>query len=333
MEYPYQLSSRKGMKKGVSTISAIFLVNFFVFSVFATLLITELMGSVLLLLFWKAASSRVLEYIVPIWEVTGTFGAFWVVITDFAFPNVLIPASRIYAVAFMLFLILFIARNSTIVFGEYINKKGWLDHKKLYQMYSVSTIALGIIALTIFSSIISGGGVYLGAGYFSVTGWLSNPGSIAFILGALLIGVGLAPVFYNLLPFKGITLPVTVIGVAISTVSFYLSSPGLITAWIAVPIVLTIAVPILFIYEKTTKLVANKLVFSFVATVIIFSLYPLVYPAAFGRSLSVDAITTTGPMSAAFTTITIVGGIILAVMIYVYLVAVRRSTIQRAEAL
>lgn len=320
------------MKKGVLTINAIFFINFFIFSIFATLLITELMGSVLLLLFWKAAKSTVLEYIVPIWEVTGTFGAFWVVVSDFAFPNILIPVSKLFAVALMLFLILLIARNSTIVFGEYITKRKWLDHKKLYQMYSVSTLALGIVALTIFSAIISGSGINIEAGYFSIPHWITSPGSIPFILGALIIGVGLAPVFYNIRAFSKITLPVTAIGVAISSISFYLYNPGLINAWIIIPIVLTILVPLLFLYEKTAALVSNKLVFSVVATITIFSLSFLVYPTAFGRTLGVDSFTTTGPMSGAFMIITLIGGIILAIMVFIYLVAVQRTKVSKKQA-
>ena len=74
-----------------------FEVNYAVFAIFAALLITEVMGSVVLLLFWNRAKNVVLEYIVPIWEVTGTFGAFWVVTGDFAYPNLLIPVSSIYA--------------------------------------------------------------------------------------------------------------------------------------------------------------------------------------------------------------------------------------------
>ncbi len=283
------------------------------------------MGSVLLLLFWDAASKKVLEYIIPIWEVTGTFGAFWVVITDFAFPNILIPASKLYAVALMLFLILLVARNSTIVFGEYIMKKRWLDHKKLYKMYSVSTIALGIVALTIFSSIIGGSGVNIGSGYFSVSQWITSPGSILFILGALLIGVGLAPVFYGLEPFKNITLPVTAIGVAVSSIAFYLYSPHLISPLIAIPVILTLLVPVLYLYPATRSLVSNKLVFSLVATLILFSMSFLVYPTAFGGTLNVDEFTTSGPMSGAFMIITAIGGILLAVMIYIYLMAVKKT--------
>lgn len=290
------------------------------------------MGSVLLLLFYNAASKKVLEYIVPIWEVTGTFGAFWVVVSDFAYPSILIPVSKIFAVALMLFLILLVARNSTIVFAEYIVKRKWLDHKMLYRLYSVSTIVLGLVALTIFSAIISGSGVSLSGGYFSVIHWISNPGSILFIIGALLIGVGLAPVFYGLDPFRKITVPVTVVGVALSTLAYYIYMPALITPYIAIPVALTILVPILFSYGGTRDLVSNKLVFSIVATLILFSLSSLVYPSAFGRALNVDSLTTSGPMSGAFMIITLVGGIMLAIMIYIYLVAVKRTQAIKSSA-
>lgn len=306
------------------TINLIFYVSFFVFAIFATLLITEIMGSVLLLISWDRAKTKVLEYIVPIWEVTGTFGVFWVVVLDFSFPAILIPASHIFAVAIMAFLILLVGRNASIVFGEYIIKKGWLDEEKLYKLYSLSTISLGIVVLVILSAIISGQGVNLTNMVFNIGGWLSSGGSYVFILGTLLIGLGLAPVFFGLKSFRFLSLPATVVGVILSVLSFYIYLPALITPYILIPVALTILVPVLFGIEKTYPLVTNKLLFSLVAIIILFSLNFLVYPFAFGKSLSVDAITTTGPMAQSFFVITVVGGLLLAVMLAIYLFAVKR---------
>lgn len=295
------------------------------FSVFAALLITELMGSVLLLISYNAARKSVLSYIVPIWEVTGTFGAFWVVVSDFAYPSILTPAAHIFAVPLMLFLILIIARNSTIVFGEYITKKGWLDEHKLYTGYSLSTIILGLIVLGILSVIISGVGVDLGNQTLSAISWISSPGSILFILGALLIGLGLAPVFYDIGAFRFLSIPATTLGVVVSLISFELYSPALLTAYLAIPVVLTIAVPLLYYFKQTAGIVRNKLLFLLVASIILFTLNPLVYPSSFGRSISVDAVTTAGPMAGAFLAITVVGSVLLGIMIAVYLIMVKRS--------
>lgn len=283
------------------------------------------MGAVLLLVSYEGAKKSVLSYIVPIWEVTGTFGAFWVVVTDFAFPSILTPAAHIFAVGFMLFLILLIARNSTIVFGEYIIKRGWLDDKKLYMGYSISTIVLGLIVLVILSAIISGAGVNLASETLSITGYFSSGGSIPFILGALLIGVGLAPVFFDLPPFKFLSIPATVMGIALSVAGYALYSTALLSPLLAVPVFLTIAVPLLYRTNIGKLLVTNKLVFIAVASIIIFTLNTLVYPSAFGKSVSVDKITTTGPMAGAFLLITLVGVPILAVMIAIYALMVKRT--------
>lgn len=327
-----QMTFQGKRRMGVSTINLIFYVTFLIFSVFATLLITEIMGSVLMLLAWDRTRSKVLGYIVPIWEVTGTFGVFWVVVVDFSFPGILIPAAHIYAVAIMLFLILMVARNSSIVFGEYIMKKGWLDEKKLYRAYSLSTIALGTVVLVILSSIISGKGVDLANLEFQLGPWLSSGGSYAFIIGTLLIGVGLAPPFFGLKELRFLSLPATSTGVGLSLLSYYLYLPALLSPYIAIPVVITLLVPVLFSMEKTNALMANKLVFAVVSVVILFSLNFLVYPNAFGKALAVDSITTAGPMAGAFITITVLGGFLLAVMLAIYLFAVRKATSSRTAA-
>ncbi len=317
----------------MSIINFIFYINFAVFSVFAALLITELMGAVLLLIAYEGAKKSVLSYIVPIWEITGTFGAFWVVVTDFAFPSILTPAAHIFAVGFMMFLILIVARNATIVFGEYIMKKGWLDERKLYLGYSLSTVVLGLIVLVILSAIISGAGVDLAAGTLSIVGYFSHPGSILFIIGALLIGVGLAPVFYDLKGFRFLSIPATAIGIALSVAGYALYSTALLTPYMVIPVVLTIAVPLLYYTKVGTALVTNKLAFLAVASIIIFTLNTVVYPDAFGRALSIDAITTSGPMASAFFVITAVGVPLLAVMIAIYVMLVKRTQADSSEAI
>ncbi len=329
MQEAFRMKFQGKNRRGVSTINLIFYVTFLVFSVFATLLITKIMGSVLMLIAWDRTRSKVLEYIVPVWEVTGTFGVFWVVVVDFSFPGILLPAAHIYAVAIMLFLILMVARNASIVFGEYIMKKGWLDEKKLYQAYSLSTIVLGTVVLVILSSIISGKGVDLANLEFQLGAWLSSGGSYAFIIGTLLIGVGLAPPFFGLKELRFISLPATFTGVGLSLLSYYLYLPALLSPYIAIPVVITLLVPVLFSMEKTNSLVANKLVFALVSVVILFSLNFLVYPNAFGKTLAVDSITTAGPMAGAFITITVLGGFLLAVMLAIYLFAARKATSSR----
>ena len=313
------------------TINLIFEVNYAVFAIFASLLITEIMVSVLLLLFWRETKTRVLDYIVPIWEVTGTFGAFWVVTGDFAFPSLLVPVAKIFAPLLTIFLILLVARNASIVFAEFIIKRGWLDEVKLYKAYAISTIFMGLVVLVLLSSLVSGAGVDLAAGSFSIGKWISSPGSWLFVLGTLAIGVGMAPVFYSLDPLKKITLPITVVGIGLSILSYYAYSPSFVSAWMAVPVALTLIAGLLFFSRATRRLVTNKAVFISVLSAIIFSLQFLIYPSVIGRAIPVDAVTTTGPMADAYLAITIVGGILLTAMLALYMsVAMRARTVEKA---
>ena len=290
--------------------------NFAAFSVFAALLITEMMGAVVLLIAWPA-KGKVLDYLVPVWEVTGTFGAFWVVTGDFAYPTLLVPVASIFTPLLLLFLVLWVARSAAMSFAEFITKRGWLDEARLYRAYSLSTILLGVVVLVLLSSLVGGQGVDLAGGSFSIASW-STAGSLAFIAGTLLIGVGFAPVFFNLPLLRRYVAPLTVAGVSVSVFSYWLMSSSLITVWMAVPVILTLGAGSLYLWPRTTRIVTNKAVFLAVLSMIIFSLQPLVYPKAIGQAVAIDAVTTSGAMAGAFASITLVGASILAVMLLIY---------------
>lgn len=301
--------------------------NYAVFSVFASLLLTEVAGSAFLLLFWETAKSKVLDYVVPVWEVTGTFGAFWVVTSYFAYPSLLIPVASIFAGLIVVFLILFVGRNSSIVFGEFITKRGWLDEKKLYKAYALSTLLLGVVVLVLLSSLVSGAGVDLTAGTFSLGAWAASPGSIPFVVGALLIVLGVGIAFFSLKSLRKVILPVTALGMAVSVASFYMYSSSLFSSWVLIPVILTAAAILPFLSDKTAGIVSNKAVFLALFSIIIFTLQFLVYPDVLGRpGLSVDSFTTTGPLASAYAAITAVGVPLLAVMLAFYVLVVRRSS-------
>ena len=158
--------------------------------------------------------------------------------------------------------------------------------------------------LIFLSALISGRGVDLSAGTFSFDSWISSPGSLPFVIGTLLLGVGLAPVFFSLKSFRKIILPATGLGLVTSVASYYLYSPTLVSAWIVIPIILTVAVALLFISGKTAKIVSNKAVFITLLSIIIFSLQFLIYPSLLGKTLSVDSVTTSGTVASVYLVMT-----------------------------
>jgi cytochrome bd ubiquinol oxidase subunit II len=309
----------------MSTTNWLFYINFGIFSVFLTLFITELMGAVLLLLAYDRSKTRVLPHIIPIWEVTGTFAAFWVVTADFAYPSMLIPVASLLAGYLVVFLILLVARNASISFAEYIIKRRWLDEKKLYQTYAVSTLLIGVVVVLILSAIVSGAGVDLATLSFSLVGWLTNPGSLPYLVGVLVIGLGLAPVFYGIGELRRWTLPLTALGVAVEAGALYLYAASFLTAMFLVPALLTVLPAVLYQSRRTAPIVTNKVVFGAVSCLIIFSQTYLVYPTAFHGAISVDAVTTTGPMVNAFLVLSAAGVVIVGLLMALYLVVVTRS--------
>jgi cytochrome d ubiquinol oxidase subunit II len=297
-------------------VNEIFEVNYAVFSVFAALLISEIMGAVVLLIAWPARS-KVLDYLVPIWEVTGTFGAFWVVTGYFAYPGLLMPVASLFAPLLIVFLILWVARGTSIAFAEFVTKRGWLDEAKLFRAYALATIVLGLVVLILLSSLVGGQGVDLSSGSFSIFSW-TTAGSIFFVLGTLLLAVGFAPVFFDLQTLRRFVLPLAGIGVVVSAFSYWLMAPGLLTPWMVLPVLLTLVAGLLFLWAKTSAIVTNKAVFLVVLAIIIFSLQPLVYPKVIGQALTIDSVTTAGNMADAFLSITMVGGLLLALMLLLY---------------
>lgn len=304
----------------------IFELYFAVFAIFASLLITEVIAAVMLILFWKQSKSKVIEYVSPIWEVTGTFGAFWVVMGYFAYPSLLIPVASIFTPLLIVFLILFVARSTSLVFAGYTTNKKWLDKTRLYRIYAVSTLILGLTVLVFLSALISGAGVSLSEYTFSLGSWLVSPGSLLFVIGTLIIGVGVSPVFFSLDSMKKLVLPLTAVGVGSSVLAYYLYSPSFISILMLIPAALTLLVGALFVLsEKTAKIVSNKAVFIAVLSIIIFSLQFLVYPSAIGEAITVDTVTMSGPLASAFIGITAVGGTILGIMLGVYMRIAMRS--------
>lgn len=309
----------------MSTINWLFEINFAVFSVFLALFVTELMGAVLLLVSYDSARRAVLSHIVPIWEVTGTFAAFWVVTADFAYPSMLWPVATLFAPLIVIFLIFLVARNASISFAEYIIKRRWLDEKKLYQAYALSTILLGVVAVLMLSAIVSGVGVDLVSMSFSVASWAASPASIPYLLGVLVIGVGLAPVFYDLGRLRRLTLPITTVGVGVEAAALYVYSASFLSAYFLVPVVLTILPAALYQYPRTAPLVTNKFVFVLVATIVIFAQSYLVYPTAFRGGIPVDAVTATGPMVDAYYVLSAAGAVIVGLLMALYLSAAARA--------
>ncbi|KAA8922079.1 hypothetical protein [Thermoplasma sp.] len=316
--------------------NSVFGLNFLIMSIMLALFITESMGAMLFLFHYHGAKGKVSPYVIPIWELTGTFIAFWVVTSDFAYPSILIPAAYIYAVPLLLLLIAFIGRNAFIIFGEFI-RKSRLSDRSMYSIFSVFECLFCLVFVIFASSVVTGGGVVLAKLAFNAGRWASAPGDVLFVIGAVILMYGFSFIFYGLENYMKISLVASYLGVilelgaliwihaSISAVPF---SPVL-----AVTIIIGLIAPILFYYRPTRKIIENKIVFLTLLTISIFPFYSLVYPKFFGGTLPVSDFLTNTAMSVAYFYITLGGGILLILMlIYMVYVANNFAKMQAGSA-
>ena len=99
-----------------------------------------------------------------------------------------------------------------------------------------------------------------------------------------------------------------------------------------IPVALVLLVGVLFVVsKKTAAIVSNKAVFLTFLSAIIFSLQFLVYPSAIGGAVSVNAVTTSGPMTSAYLSITTAGGAMLVIMLGFYMNIAMRSKNSRPK--
>ncbi|MGP6220151.1 hypothetical protein [Caldiplasma sukawensis] len=290
----------------------VFLIDYAIFSVFISLFLTEFMGSYQLIFNWKNSSDTVIQYITPIWEITGTFAAFWVVASDFIFPSAILPVAYLYSGGIMVFLIFFVARNAAFVYGEYMNSGRFLSKRFLMYSYGFSTFALALIALFVISGIIGAGGVNTQNLSFNFGQWIIDPYSWMFLVSGTLISWGLSYMFFDVgASWK--TALVVFAGLLTGSVSLY-SMDG--AGFSILPVISAILISLVAL-SSLTEFRIKKLFFIPLLSISVFLTYPLVYPYAFHHTLNVNSLMNNGPLLNSFLIITVFGLILLSFLFLV----------------
>lgn len=301
-----------------------FYLVFAIFAAFMALFLSEAMGAFQLLFNWEKSNKKVISYITPIWEITGTFAAFWVVASDFAFPKIIVPLASIYAGEIMIFLIFFVARNATFVVGEFVSSKGLMTRKNMFRTYSIVTLFIGFIALLVVGGIIGSDGVSINSMSFSPVGWFMNPSSYMLILSAVFLIAGLSYVFYDA-GNMGRSAVFLLLGIMFGGVAFYLLNSAVLSVLIIIPVIIIVMPVVLSYIRKLRPLLKNKAFLVSWVALDVFTLNFLVYPTAFKGAINVQSVTASGPMDTAFFIITAFGLILLLGLFAIYGQAVKNS--------
>ncbi len=313
-----------------------------------TMFTSELMSTVPLITSFKNEKIRdnLLKYIIPAWEVVGTFFVLWLVDMETVVPFFAPPMAYTLFPLFAIFIFFLIVRNATIIYAEFIWKDNRLfDDRKLYTFYAIATFIMGLMALSVITVMLSGyvaviniSKPALSSLNYSVL--LSKIQLYGFIIGTLILLSGMGMVFYRTVDIntskRFLPLILVIIGLIIDSFT-YLS---LISAdhsvnkdLIVIPIVLTLIIPILFSIKKTTYVASYKPLYIIFTIVSVTFLELIVYPYVYGGKVYVPNVVTNSAVLTMDFYISVGGGIwLILMMIYYGFVSNHRIAKIMAEA-
>ena len=306
--------------------------NLAIFAMLFAILSTELMAASAILFKYRESERKVFRYLVPIWEVTGTFFVFYVVNLEALIPSALPLIAYSFISYILLFLILYVLRNASIISAEYIWKNRQINRRFLYSIYAAITFVLGAMILVIYTAFISGRGIDYSRMTFSLSAFASFLPDDGFIIGSAILLFGLGSIFYGLDVRRFLPPVVIIAGMVIAGVSFVylgnMNNPYVL----AVPVILTILVPVLWLSGKTRAIVQNKIVFQGLLAVSVFFLAYSQYPYLMGKSLSILSLLNNNAMQTQIFYTTIIGGVILLLLTLMYFdVAFRKEERNRVQ--
>ncbi len=294
------------------------IVNAGIFSIFFAMISTELMAASSILFKYEESTKKVLPFIIPIWEITGTFFIFYAVNMESLIPDVLPFLAYAFIGYILIFLILYIGRNSSIILAETIWKNKYINKKSLYKIYAIITYLLGAIIFVLYTALISGKGVNFTDRTFNLGTFIGYIPDDGFIIGSAILVFGIAAVFYNLNVNRFLPLIVTTIGLIIAGFSLIHLNDINNAYYLIIPIILTVIGPVLFIFDSTRTFISNKILFQAVLALATIFIIASLYPNMLGGTLSVGTLVNNSAMQIQIFYATVVGGIILVILTYIF---------------
>jgi cytochrome d ubiquinol oxidase subunit II len=262
-----------------------FFMNSVIFAVFFAIISTEFMAGSALLMHYSSYGKQVKRFIIPIWEITGTFFILYVVNVEALAPGLLPIVAETYIPLILLFMILYSTRNASIIFAEFIWKNSFISEKTLYRIYSGVTLILGAILLVIYVSIVTGKGISISAHSFNLIPFFSYLPDDGIILGSAIIFLGLSYVFYDMNRNKINSIYITAAGLVINAVSFAFLKNFVFYPYLAIPIVLTILIPVLYNIRGTYLIAKNKIFYIGVMSISVAIIERSFFPDLFGGTV------------------------------------------------
>ena len=198
----------------------LYLLNYFILSIFLTLFGLEVGIALLFLLPFKKYYIILQKYLAPIWEVEGTFAVFYVVNLIATYPLAVPVIGALYVFPALIGGLFLIARNAFLAYSEYAD---W--HKDVHlKIYSLATIIIAFILTAIVGSAISGNGVNLKIFMPMFMTMFLNPFNLVLFASIALLGIAAASIIFSITELKyasAIFIAIAIIGM-LYVISIYM---------------------------------------------------------------------------------------------------------------
>ena len=311
-----------------------------VIAAMVTFLLSEFIAIFPIFSNYEKHKTVVLKHIVPIWEITGTMIVFFVVELELIYSGLIPISSYLFIPVIGTFVALLILRNVAIIYAEFIWKK--VDSKPLMMFYSGATFIMVIGFVTAIAALLVGNSVStaiptlpplihlnittLSKSYVDYTVLLTAPVYSAvyweFLFGTLFIAYGMSQVFYRLAKRTSwIPLLTIILGLFLNVnawnVVATLAGAKFMGDYMILPVIITLAVPLLYMGKSTTHLASYKpFWFAAVTIAVLFLELPITRIA--GGAYPINAFASTNSMQAANFYLSIIGGILFLLLMIMY---------------
>ena len=288
-------------------------INYFIFSIFFTLFVLEVGIALILLLEYEKYKDNLKRFLMPLWEVTGTFAIFYIVNLEAVVPSLLLLIGTIFVVPLLVAAIFFILRNAFLSYSEYMGDK--ISEKRYLHVYAISTIIVAFIVISVLDSGISGIAINASSYSINLLMMFVNPFNILMFLGIALLAVFIAAAFfrireYKLLSILSAVLGIIAIAIAVHSSLNYLFDSAFNTGLPYLLGLLALLTVSLFMHYNGNKYAKYISVLWFFFAVNFFCFMQGSY--ILGGTVNTNNYVATGAMAFYINVVTIIGGAILA---------------------
>ncbi len=311
-----------------------FSINYLIFSVFLTLFGLEIGIAVTMLLEYDKYKDKMRSFLMPLWEVTGTFAIFYIVNLEAAVPSLLMLVGTVFVVPALVAAIFFILRNAFLSYGEYVGNT--ISEKRYLRVYAIATLVVAFVAISILDSGISGIGINASAYSINILKMLVNPFNILMFIGIALLSIFVAAVFFDVKEYRWFTTLAVILGIiaiAIATRSAmgYLFSAAFGPGLPYLVVLLLLLGAVLYLYHQKKRYTKYLAILWFMLSVNFFGFVEGSY--ILGGTVNVNNYLATGAMAFYVNLVTLIGGTILIISLAfaIYISYIKKMQVQGNE--